>query len=332
MTPLPHVLLTNPIDADETRRLQSVARVSLAADQRPDTLREAARDADLIIVRAPLPGDVFQAAPRVLAAIRHGAGVDMIPVPAATTAGVLVANVPGANAVTVAEYVIAQMLQLARRLARLDRGVRQAGWLATRPLADSGVELAGKCLGVVGTGAIGAAVARIAGAGLDMRVMGSRRSDAAMPPFMTRAALPDLLAQADYLVLACPLNDDTRGLIGAAQLALMKPGAAIINVSRGPVIDEAALIAALAGGRLSGAALDVFQAQPLPDDSPLRGFEQVLLSPHVAGITIDSMRRMSRGVVDQAIDILAGRPPKHFVNPDAWPGRRTNRFVSPESP
>ncbi len=280
-----HVVLTNPIDPDVTRQLAQHLRVTVAPDTQPDTLRAAVRDAQLIIVRAPLPADIFEQGPLLLGAIRHGAGVDMIPIEAATAAGVLVANTPGANAVTVAEYAIGQMLQLSRRLAKIDSTLRTANWAAARVQADTGTDLYGRTLGIVGMGSIGTALARIAGAGFSMRVLGHRASDAPMPEPVVRVSLPQLLAESDDVVLACPLTEATRGLIGAAELAQIKPGARLVNVSRGAVIDEPALIDALRSGRLAGAALDVFSTQPLPGDSPLRAFEQVLLTPHMAGIT-----------------------------------------------
>ena len=323
-----HVVLTNPIDPDVTRQLAQHLRVTVAPDTQPDALRAAVRDAQLIIVRAPLPADIFEQGPLLLGAIRHGAGVDMIPIEAATAAGVLVANTPGANAVTVAEYAIGQMLQLSRRLAKIDSTLRTANWAAARVQADTGTDLYGRTLGIVGMGSIGTALARIAGAGFSMRVLGHRASDAPMPEPVVRVSLPQLLAESDDVVLACPLTEATRGLIGAAELAQIKPGARLVNVSRGAVIDEPALIDALRSGRLAGAALDVFSTQPLPGDSPLRAFEQVLLTPHMAGITVDSMRRMGELALAQALEIVAGGRPRHLVNPDAWPKRRANPDLS----
>jgi D-3-phosphoglycerate dehydrogenase len=321
-------LLTNPIDPEVTESLARQVRLTVLADPTPDAVRQAAREADLIIVRAPLPDDVFEQGPRLLGAIRHGAGVDMIPVERASAAGVIVANAPGANAQTVAEFVLAQLLQLARRTGRIDATLRAQGWAQARAIADSGCDLGGRTLGIVGVGAIGSALARMAGAGLSMRVLGQRRSDGPMPQGVQRTSLPELLAQSDYVVLTCPLTSETRGLMGAAQFAQMKPGACIVNVSRGPVIDESALIAALRRGHLAGAALDVFEAQPLAADSPLRDFPDVLLTPHQAGIDRDSMQRMGHSVAAQAIEILSGRQPKHFVNPQVWPARRANPFHS----
>ncbi len=327
--PRPEVLLTNPIEPTATRRLAEHCTVNTLEQTDADTIRAAARTAQVVIVRTPLPDDLFDTCPSLIAAIRHGAGVDMIPVDRASASGVLVANVPGVNAVTVAEYVVSQMLQLSRRLSTIDRRLRERGWADARRIADEGSDLAGRTLGIIGTGAIGTALARIAGTGLSMRVLGHRRSDAPTPAPIERASLDDLLAASDYIALTCPLTPETRGLIGAAQLARMKPGARLINASRGAVIDQAALVRALASGHLRGAALDVFETQPLPADSPLWGFENVLLSPHMAGITADSMRRMSELAVDQCLALLAGEAPKHFVNPEVWPRRRPHPFVRP---
>lgn len=325
----PLVLLTNPIEPLERLRLAEHCEVIELAAVDAASVLAGARQAQAIIVRANLPEDIFERCPGVLAAVRHGAGTDMIPVERATAAGVMVANAPGANAVTVAEYAASQMLQLSRQLARIDRTLREQDWARARLISDGGSDLAGRTLGVIGTGAIGSALGRIAGLGLSMNVLGHRRSPGALPEPMQRAGLEELLERSDYVALTCPLTEQTRGLIGAAQLARMKPGARLINVSRGPVVDQAALVEALRRGHLGGAALDVFETQPLPADSPLWHFPNVLLSPHMAGITADSMRRMSRMVVDQTLEMLAGRPPRHFVNPLVWPDRRPNPFAAP---
>jgi D-3-phosphoglycerate dehydrogenase len=330
--PRPVVVLTNPIEVSARARLDAHATVVLAAADDATSLRHAVREADALIVRAMLPPDVFDAAPRLLTAVRHGAGVDLIPVAAATAAGIIVANVPGANAVTVAEYAFAQMLRLARRLDCIETALRADGWTAARPLADAGRELHGATLGVVGLGAIGGQVARIGGQGFGMRVLGHRRRAGWSAPGVEPAALDELLAAADWVVLACPLTEETRGLIDRRRLALMRPGAVLVNVSRGAVIDESALIEALAQGRLGGAVLDVYATQPLPADAPLRSLERVLLSPHVAGISADSMRRMSAVAVEQVLAVLQGRPPVHFVNPEVWPVRRPNPHVAAQRP
>jgi D-3-phosphoglycerate dehydrogenase len=186
-----------------------------------------------------------------------------------------------------------------------------------RELADGGVDAAGKVVGIVGMGAIGREVARLCHDGLRAVVLGNRRSGAPMPAHVTATPLEAMFRCADVVVLVCPLDDTTRGLVDERLLALMKPGAFLINASRGPVVDEPALIRALADGRLGGAALDVFQEQPLPPTSPLLALDNVILSPHMAGLTQDSMRRMGESSVDQTIQILNGQMPTYWVNPEA---------------
>lgn len=312
------VLLTNPMDAAVAASLAPHCELRLASSPDADTLVREAAQADFLVVRAPVPVALFDAAPRLRAAVRHGAGLDMIPVAAASQRGIAVANVPAANAHSVAEYAVAQMLALARRLPRIDATLRQQGWDAARRLSDGATDLQGKTVVVVGLGAIGQALARICMLGFGMQVVGVRRRAAATETSGVRQlALDDALPLADFLVLACPLTDETRGLIDAGRLARLKPGARLVNVARGAVVDEAALVAALHGGRLAGAALDVFTQQPLAADSPLRRLPQVLLSPHLAGLTDESMARMSRGVADQLLQMLDGQLPRHLVNPEA---------------
>ena len=314
------ILLTQAIHPAVQARLAELGEVRVAADTAPDTLRRDAAGCSIVVVRAPLPEDIFDVAPSLVGAVRHGAGVDMIPVEAATARGVLVANVPGANAHTVAEHVLLSLLHLARRRgavqARLQSG--PAGWAAARALADTGFELPGRTLGLIGFGHVGQAIARICTTGLAMRVLvHSRSGPRPGMPAAEHVALRALLSRSDFVVLACPLTAETRGLIGAAELASMRPGACLVNVARGPVVQEAALVDALRSGRMAGAALDVFDVQPLSEDHPYRQMEQVLLTPHVAGITEDSMRRMGLGVALAVEYLLRGDVPPHCINPHA---------------
>lgn len=314
----PRVLLTLPIDPVGMAILEPVADVVIAPDTRPGTIRALARDAAAISVRVNLPPDIFDHAPRLLGCMRHGVGLDMIPVEAATAHGVIVANVPGANSGTVAEYVIAQMLLAARRLHLVDRDLRAKDWFPARTHADAATELAGKTVGVVGVGAIGTRVAEIAHHGFRMRVLGHQRRLDRLPKFVEGVALDDLFAASDYVVLACPLTPQTRGLANAARIARMKPAAVLVNVSRGPVVEEQALVAALVAKRIGGAALDVFETQPLARDHPLLGLDNVTLSPHMAGLSIDSMTVMSRVSAEDTVRILRGEKPVNFCNPEVW--------------
>jgi D-3-phosphoglycerate dehydrogenase len=320
---MPRILLTQPIHPQAQARLAELGDVIVAPSTAPDTLRACAVGCQVVMVRAPLPEDIFDAAASLIGAVRHGAGVDMIPIAAATAHGVLVANVPGVNANAVAEHVMRSMLQLARHTASMTLRLRErgAGWAKARAFADAGFELAGRTLGLVGFGHVGQAIARLCGTGLSMTVLAHTRSPFAPDKIIARRVpLPELLAQSDFVVLACPLTDATRGLIGASELALMKRGACLINVARGPVVQERALIEALQSGWLAGAALDVFDAIPLPDDHPYWEMEQVLITPHVAGITEDSMLRMGHAAVLAVAHLLRGELPPNCINPQALPG------------
>ena len=318
------VLLTQPIHPEIQARLGDIAGIVLAPDTAPDTLRRCAQGCEVVLVRAQLPDDIFSAAPSLMGAVRHGAGVDMIPIEAATAHGVLVANVPGVNANAVAEHVVRSLLQLARRsgpAAELLRA-RVAGWLPARALADAGFELTGRTVGLVGYGNVGRAVARICASGFSMQVLAHTRSPLQGGGAARRVPLAVLLAASDFVVLACPLTSETRGLLGAVELAQMRRGAFLVNVARGPVVQEPALVEALASGHLAGAALDVFDTQPLPDGHPLWRMPQVLITPHVAGITDDSMRAMGEGALQAVAHLLRGEVPAHCINPSAIPAFR----------
>ena len=319
----PKVLLTGAMHPDGERAIAAVAEVVRAPDAQPGTLRRLVAGADVLVVRSPLPADLFDHAPLLRGVVRHGVGVDMIPVEAASARGIPVANVPGSNREAVAEHVLACFGLLARRLHRMDGTLRAAGWAASRALADGSTELAGKTVGIVGVGAIGSRIAAICHHGYDMRVLGHQRRLDALPAHVQGVALDELLRASDYLVLCCPLTEATRHLLDARRLGLMKPGAFLVNVSRGPLVDEPALVEALAGRRLGGAALDVFDEQPLRPDHALLALDNVLLTPHAAGLTEESMARMSRGAAQEVLRLLAGERPLNLVNPQAWPAART---------
>ena len=280
------------------------------------TLAREARNAAIVIVRAPLPTELFAGAVNLRAAIRHGAGLDMIPIDAASTAGVLVANVPGVNARSVAEHVLFTALALLRRFRAMDHDLRERGWLAGRDHANLTHELSGRTIGIVGMGSVGRQVASIAHHGFGLDVIGMSRSGTGFPEFVRRADLDALLAESDIVVLACPLTPETTGLINRQKIAGMRHGALLINVSRGAVVEDAALLDALAIGQVGGAALDVFVTQPLPPDHPYFGFGNVIVTPHMAGITEESMMRMGVGAAGEAIRVLSGALPENLRNPE----------------
>ncbi|MBS3649698.1 hydroxyacid dehydrogenase [Pseudaminobacter sp. 19-2017] len=318
---------THPLHPRAADMLSAGGDLRIASALDAATLIRDSRDADVIIVRAPLPLEIFAGDHCIHAAIRHGAGLDMIPVEAATRAGVLVANVPGVNARSVAEHVIFASLALLRRFRAMDADLRACGWLAGRDHANLTHELAGRTIGIIGMGAVGREVARIAHGGFGMSVVGNSRSGKGFPDFVRPASMVELVAQSDLVVLACPLTQETTGLMNRQRIAAMKPGAILVNVSRGPVIDDDALIEALREGRIAGAALDVFSTQPLPLDHPYFGFDNVIVTPHMAGITEESMMRMGIGAAEEALRVLAGQLPVNLRNPEVVPAYRC-RFQS----
>lgn len=315
---LPRVLLTNPIDPSGMKILEGVAEVVTAPDAKAETLNRMVGDADLLMVRAFLPADVFERPNRLRGVVRHGVGLDMIPMESASAKDIPVANVPGSNAEAVAEHAIGAMLLVARRQHRMDRELREKDWASARRHSDASTELFGRTLGVVGMGNVGRRVAEIAALGFRMRVLGTATRSRPLPAFATPAELEQIFRESDFLVLACPLTDATRHLVNRERLATMKATAAIVNVARGPVIDEAALAEALRAGRLRGAALDVFEEQPLGRDHPLLGLADAILSPHAAGITEESMKRMSQGAAEEAVRLLAFEKPRSLCNPQVW--------------
>jgi D-3-phosphoglycerate dehydrogenase len=317
LKPRPKVVLTNPIHPQLQPVLAAACEVVLAPDGSAATLKRLMADADGLVVRTQLPPDVFEHAPRLRAVVRHGVGLDMIPVEAATAKRIPVANLPGSNTQTVVEYCLAAMLHLRRGLATKDARLRSAGWAAARPLADGTSELGGSTIGIVGVGAIGSRLAAIAGA-LGMHVLGLTRRPETLPAGVEAVDKRRLFERSDVVVLCCPLTEQTRGLVDAATVATMKPTAILVNVARGPVIATDAVVRALREHRLGGAALDVHDRQPLAGTEPVFDAPNLLLTPHVAGISDTSMRAMSEGTIATLLALLRGERPANVVNPQVF--------------
>lgn len=314
MSTKPIVLLTNAIHPDGAAILSPHALLLVAPNTEAETLRAHVTDVTGIIVRAKLPNDIVDHAPKLKGIVRHGVGLDFIPVKAATARGVVVANLPGSNTQAVAEHCMSALLQLRRPLVRLDKLMRRYGWAPARAFAEQFSELGGTRLGILGVGAIGRRVAMIAHEGFGMTVFGTSRREGALPPFVERVSLEDLFEKSDAVVVSCALTDETRGVVSAAMIARLSQHSVLINVSRGPVVDTAAIMAALNAKKIAGASLDVFDVQPLPDDSPLFGCPNLLLTPHAAGITASSSRAMSIGAAKEMVRILKGQRPLNLVN------------------
>lgn len=316
MTDKPTVLVTNPMHPDGDALLAPHARMVIAPDTAPDTLRRLAHDADGIIVRAMMPEDICDHAPKLKGMVRHGVGLDFIPVEAATRAGVMVTNLPGCNTQAVTEYFFATLFRLRRPLGDIEAAMRRDGWNKARPMADATREVAGDTLGVIGVGAIGSRIARIAREAFGMTVIGVNKGP--FPEGVAEVPLDELFRRSDTIAVTCALTDETRGLVNRHLIGLMKPDAVLINTSRGPVVETAALVDALAKGAIAGAAVDVYDSQPVPADSPLFACPRLLMTPHVAAITATSMRQMSLGAVAEMLRILRGERPLNLVNPTTF--------------
>ena len=249
--------------------------------------------------------------------VRHGVGLDFIPVEAATAKGIAVANLPGSNTTAVAEYCMSAMLQLYRPLYRMDALLRREGWVPARAVAERLTELGGSSLGILGVGTVGRRIAKIAHEGFGMKVMGTSRRKGSLPPFVQEAPLEELFEKADTIVVSCSLTDETRGIVDASLIARMRRHAILINVSRGAVVETAAIVEALNSRTIAGAALDVFDVQPLPADSALFKCPNLLLTPHAAAITASSSRGMSIGAAEEMVRILRGDRPINLVNPES---------------
>ena len=292
------------------------ARVEFMADPiTEDTLVErlAASPVSAIVLRGsrPITARVLGAAPGLKIIAKNGAGVDSVDLDEAARRGITVAVAPGANADAVAEHAIALMLALVRDLPRLDGGMRRGRWEGTSWL---GRDFRGSVLGLVGYGSIGRSTARLASAlGAQVIICGRAGTDAG--GFERVTDLDSLLARVDILSLHCPLTEQTRGLIGRRELALLKPGALLVNTARGPIVDEAALVEALRSGHLGGAGLDTFAVEPITPDNPLLALDNVILTPHVAGVTRNAALQVATITARNVVDALAGRPlpPAHVV-------------------
>ncbi len=258
--------------------------------------------------------------PDLVAVCTGGAGYDAINVADCTDAGILVANQAGLNAEAVAEHALAMMLCLTKQIAQVNMALRRDPELDRFAFRNN--DIFGKTLGVVGLGQIGTRVAEICSGAFGMTVLATHprlTPEQAEQRHARLVALPELLAQADFVLVACGLSDETRGMFGAAEFARMKPSAYFVTIGRGGIHDEDALARALEAGQLAGAGLDVWMQEPPPIDHPLLKFENVLASPHIAAVTEESAQKAMTGAAAQWREILSGKVPTRFVNPTVWP-------------
>jgi len=265
---------------------------------------------DAIMVRqGKINAEVINASPALKVIVKHGVGVDNVDIAAAAARDVPVLRSMGSNALAVAEHTITLALTLLKQIAPLDRAIKGGAW--PKP-SFIGRDIAGSVIGLVGFGAIGRETGRLAKA-LGMRVMvldPMTPADAVKQSgFEVAANLDELLATADIVSLHCPLTNETRNLIDAERLSQMKPDALLVNTARGGIIDEAALLKALQEKRIGGAALDSFSVEPPAADSPLWSLDNLIVTPHVAGVTKGSAIQMAETAARHIISVLDGNPP-----------------------
>lgn len=282
----------------------------------------AQRNVAAVLLRGspPLTERVFAAARDLKIVAKHGAGVDSVDLASATRHGIAVMVAGGANADAVAEHALTLMLCLSREIPRFDRETRRGAW---RDLKHFTREFHTLTVGIVGYGQIGERTARLVQA-CGAQVLVHTRSNPALPSGMSvEPDIDRLLERVDVLSLHCPLTDKTRGMIGAAQFARMKPGAFVVNTARGPVIDEPALVEALRSGKIAGAGLDTFAVEPPDAANPLFALPNVLVTPHIAAATTDAMVRMGTIAASNIISYLNGEvyEKRNFLNPEVF--RRT---------
>ncbi len=300
---------------DATLRAHGHELVLLPDGTSEDALIEAVREADLLLMcYTPVTARVIAAAPCLKGIVKYGVGIDAIDIAAARARGIAVVNVPEYAEETVAEGAFALMLALAKKLMPLRRAMETEGW-AWPEARWLGADIAGKTVGLVGTGRIGRAMARMAGAGFRARVLGY---DPNVPAEDMRSAgiekrddLHAMLGECDFVSLHAVLTPETHGLIGAAEIAAMKPTAFLVNTGRGALVDEPALVEALDRGRIAGAALDVYSAEPLSRAdhslSGLYGRDNVILTPHLTFYTAEAMHRLEAETLERCFEILDGR-------------------------
>ena len=308
------VLLVDPIAAEGEAVLGRGAQVVRSPDSSHETIRSLAREADGVITRSKLPDDLFSAAPRVRAVAIHGTGTDLVPLADATARGVPVSNIPGGNAQSVAEYCVMAMLLLARKTLAIASALKRTTWDEARALGAGTHEIAAMTVGIVGVGEIGTRLARICHHGFGMRVLGHQRRVDRLPAEALQTALDDLVRQADFVVVTCPLTPETHHLFNAQRIGAMKKTAWLINVGRGAVVQEEALVDSLRQKRIAGAMLDVYEHYRLEPGHPLLSLDNAILTPHLAGMTAESRARMSVAAAEEMLLMLAGKPPKNWVN------------------
>jgi len=321
----PKILMTEamPLIEEERKILEKSADVKLAKSIHEDHLVVEVGDVDIImVVYAKITKRIIDSAKSLKGIVRYGIGVDNIDLDAATKRGIPIANVPDYCIGTVADHAFAHLLALNRKILMADKFVRTGEYMGawTSPSDKiKGFDLEGKVLGIIGLGKVGRAlVARAKGFGMKVRAYDPYiDEEVAKELTLELVDLDTILKESDFVSIHAPLLPETRGMIGERELKLMKKTAYLINVARGPIVDEKALNKALKENWIAGAGIDVYEKEPPDPENPLFKLENVVLTPHIAWYTEDALWRLEMSAVNEAIRILQGRLPKNLVNKEA---------------
>lgn len=333
---MPKILVVEHIHPAGEALLAEVGQLVFPQPQNSDGVLAAIGDCDALVVRnTKITRSILEAAPRLRVIGRHGVGYDTVDIPAASALGIPVVYTPAANTESVAEIAVGFILMLGRRIHRAHAAMQSGALLSDTVTLSvmaqrhglANFDIRGKTLGIIGVGRIGSSVARKMKTAFNMHVLG-------FDPYLDAGVLAgygvekverleDMLPRCDFVSLHCPGGVETRHMINAARLACLKPGAYLINTSRGSVVDETALVASLKSGRLGGAAMDVFDPEPPLSTNPLLRMENVIVTPHFCAMTEESLYNMGVAVAQGVRDGLAGHKPQFLVDPGVWSARRT---------
>ena len=304
--------------SERLKELRELAEVVIVESSDEKTLQNKCRDADIIITGGPINAQVINAAPKLKMIQTTSVGYEYIDEGAAAAKGVIICNVAGVNANSVAELAFGMILDMARRITAHTRLMREGGW--ERVDAERQVEIRNSTIGIIGLGAIGSRMAQLAKHGFNMNIL-------ACDPYITEARaqqfnaelvdLETLMRRSDIVTIHVPLNSETRHMIGEKELKLMKPEAIFVSTARGPIVQEEALIKALQEKKISGACLDVYETEPLPSDSPLRTLDNVTMTPHI-GSTPGILVKMREIAVWNVIRVVKGQPPMNIQTPKVY--------------
>jgi len=322
----PKIVLYFPAKAGLIEELRShfdvTAFEKVTQDNRAEFLAAALEADGLIGMGLPVKTTELRGAKRLKAIATISAGFDSFDVDELTANRIVLMNLFDPLTETTADLAFALIMTTARRIVELDRRVRTGEWKRSAEPPWFGLDIHGKTLGIVGMGRIGSAIARRGALGCGMRLLYTNRSakpEAEAKYGATRCELDQLLSDSDFVCIAIPLSADTTGLIAERELSLMKRSAILVNIARGPVVDEAALVRALQSGTIYGAGLDVYEQEPLPLDSPLMGLDNVVLAPHIGSATAETRDAMAQYAAETLIGYLVLGGARNVVNPAALP-------------